>query len=745
MSAPVGNLPATLTSFVGRRREVAEIRRLLTVGRLVTLTGTGGVGKTRLALAAGEACAKAFPDGVWLVDLAPVRDPATVAATAASVLRAPDRRSAPDLDRLAEHLARQRALLVLDNCEHVVDESAELAKALLTACPDLRVLVTSRETLAVTGEHVFTVPPMPVADEAVDLLCDRATALRPDFRLTDANRAEAARLCALLDGLPLAIELAASRLRTLSVTQLAHRLADRFALLTGGCRTTHPRQRTLLGMIEWSYELCAPEERTLWNRLSVFTGGFTLDAAEEVCSGDGLPAHHVVDLLDRLVSRSVVLTTQAEGPPRYRLLETIREYGRLRLTETGEHPRTLRRHRDFYLDRAEHLAARWFGPGQQDALAWLRAEHADLVTALECPAADDDGEGALRLAVALRHHWCADGFLTEGHRQLDRLLAQHPRPTPVRVGALWCAAWVALLRGDLNRAQELLDTAEQAGADDPFVTGLRGSLAAFRGDMREAAVHYDEALAAHRRDGDGPQALFWLFQKSVVQVHLGDPAALATSTRAVELAEEHGEHLYRSYALWALGFARWAHGDEEGGLVHTRAALEILRGFNDYAGTVMSLEIFAWITAARGEHERAAVLLGAVRALSRATGVCAAYAFGGLHARCEASIVAALGDAGYEKALAQGLDHDTPARAIALALDDVPAAVTGPAAVDPLTRREREVAALVAEGLTNRQVAGALGLSPRTADTHVAKILAKLGFVCRAQVAAWWTENRTSA
>ncbi|MDX3524217.1 ATP-binding protein [Streptomyces scabiei] len=395
-----GNLPAALTSFVGRRREIADIRRLLGAGRVVTLTGVGGVGKTRLALAVAEASRKAFPGGVWLVDLAAVRDPVAVAATAAGVLRIPDRGPGPVLARLTDHLATQRALIVLDNCEHLIEASAELAKALATTCPNLRVLATSRETLDIAGEHVFTVPPLSVPDEAVHLLTDRATALRPEFRLTAASRTEAVRLCSVLDGLPLAIELAAARLRTLSVEQLLGRLEDRFALLTGGCRTTLPRQRTLRGMIEWSYELCAPSERLLWERLSVFSGAFTLEAVEEVCTGDGLPAHEVVTLLDRLVAQSVVLVTKDDGAPRYRLLETIREYGRMRLAASGEHPRLSRRHREFYLDRAERFAEQWYGPDQRDILAWLRAEHANLVAALECP--DTDAADAADASDAAR-------------------------------------------------------------------------------------------------------------------------------------------------------------------------------------------------------------------------------------------------------------------------------------------------------------------------------------------------------
>ncbi|MPY46091.1 AAA family ATPase, partial [Streptomyces phyllanthi] len=397
-----GNLPAALTTFVGRRRDIAEIRRRLGAARLLTLTGVGGVGKTRLALEAAAAARKGFADGVWLVDLAPVRDPSAVAGATATALGVPDLGARPVLDQLTGHLARRRALIVLDNCEHLVDACAELAETLLSGAPELRVLATSRRTLGIAGEHVFTVPPLSVPDEAVELLLDRASAIRPEFRVTGTNRDAVTRLCARLDGLPLAIELAASRLRTLTVEQLADRVEDRFALLTGGSRTARPRQRTLRALIDWSYELCGPAERLLWNRLSVFAGGFDLDAAEGVCSGDGVPRHEVLDLLDRLVAQSVVLTTEHEGTARYRMLETIRQYGRERLAEYGadEERRLLRRHRDHFLSLAEHLAADWYGPGQEEALARLRTEHGNLRVALEyeygSQGAGTDGTGGDR-------------------------------------------------------------------------------------------------------------------------------------------------------------------------------------------------------------------------------------------------------------------------------------------------------------------------------------------------------------
>ncbi|MFM9443771.1 ATP-binding protein [Streptomyces acidiscabies] len=313
-----GNLPAALTAFVGRHRDLAEVRRRLGTTRLLTLTGMGGVGKTRLALEVAAASATDFADGVWLVDLAPLRDPSLVANTVATALGGPGLGTGPVIDRLTAFLAPRAPLIVLDNREYLVDTCAELAHVLLSASPGLRVLTTSRQVLGIYGEHVFAVPPLE-PDDAMELLRDRTNAVRPEFRISDGNRAMVLRLCEGLDGLPLAIELAAFRLRTLSVDEAVNRLEDRFRLLANGSRVARPHQRTLRALIDWSHELCTPAERLLWHRLTVFSGDFGLDAAEAVCAGDGIGRDEVLDLLDQLVVQSIVLPTEREGLPRYRL------------------------------------------------------------------------------------------------------------------------------------------------------------------------------------------------------------------------------------------------------------------------------------------------------------------------------------------------------------------------------------------------------------------------------------------
>ncbi|MEU6192260.1 LuxR C-terminal-related transcriptional regulator [Streptomyces sp. NPDC047061] len=741
----VGNLPAALTSFVGRARDLAEARRHLGESRLLTLTGAGGVGKTRLALEVGAASVSDFEDGVWLVDLASVRDPALVVNATATALRVPDLGAAMITEQLAAFLARRSALIVLDNCEHLVDASAELVHTLLSAAPGLRMLTTSRHALGIHGEHVFAIPPL-APDDALELLRARATAVRSEFAVTDGNRAQVLRLCTDLDGLPLAIELAASRLRTLTVDEVLDRLTDRFGLLTGGSRVARPHQRTLRGLIDWSHDLCTPVEQLLWHRLSGFPGDFGLDAAEVVCSGDGIERDEVLDILDRLVIQSVVVPTVHEGKPRYRVLETIRGYGLERLVESGQEQDVRHRHHAFYVAFAERIANAWCGFGEEESLNRLRAERAHLRMALEHGRAP---QATLALAAALRLHWCEGGFLGEGRLWLERALEAAPEPTPARAKALWVASWVATLQRDHAAAHRWLDEAAQLGGqlDDPsvcaHVQSLRGMVALFGGRMKEAVPLFEEAVTAHEESGDETSAIYALTRLATAQSHLGDPRGAQTCRQLSAVAEEHDERLVRAQAQWVLGYAAWRRGDLPEAVAMTRSALENAQGFNGYDTIGLMLEQLAWASAAGGHHRQAARLLGTARALRQDIGA-TIFTFGPLaveqHVQCEEEVVRALGKAAYEEALAEGAAHRSPDEAIAYALHLEPE----PPATDPLTPREREVAALVAEGMTNRQIATALGRSPRTIDAHIENILAKLGFGSRARIASWWTAKQAS-
>jgi predicted ATPase/DNA-binding CsgD family transcriptional regulator len=754
-----GNLPVGVTRFVGRRRELAEVRQLLAQSRLVTLTGVGGVGKTRLAVEAAGQLRHAFPDGTWMADLSAVDDPSQVPQAIVNALGIIDQSTRLAADKVTGHLGDAVALIVLDNCEHLADACAALVSRLLSQTRGVRVLATSRRPLGITGEHLLPVPPLPVPGpeaarhavaalsqyDAVTMLADRTAALQPGFAVTEGNAAAVIRVCAQLDGLPLAIELAASRLRSLSLEQLADRLEHRFTVLNRGSPAAQPRQQTLRAVFDWSYSLCSAAEQLLWARLSVFPGTFDLDAAEAVCEGPGLPADAILDELDRLVAQSIVLAELHGSRMRFRLLETVRQYGRERLAGAGEEEALRLRHRDFYLALAERQAAQWYGPRQEEGLARLRDEHANLQAALEFSAADPAGpRAALDLTVALRNHWYADGYLPEGRRWLDRALAPPgPGAANARVHALWVAAWVCLLQGDDLAAQTRLDECDALAASlgdqraAGFARSLRGTAELFGGRITEAIALFEEALAVFAGIADTEGAGWAYFQLAISLAHRGSSArAQAVCKEALQVSEAHGERLGRSYALWVLGFDTWLQrGPQAADLA--RSALEIQRGFNDPVGAALIIELLAWIAASSGDATRAAGLLATADSVWSLIGTTIA-AFGpplgGHRADCEARARAALGQRDLAAASRQGR-HSTVEAAIASVLDEPLPPAPSPAGL--LTLREREVAALVADGLSNRAIAARLVISQRTVDGHVERILAKLGFTSRAQVAAW--------
>ncbi|KWW99080.1 Protein kinase [Carbonactinospora thermoautotrophica] len=563
----MGNLPADVTSFVGRRREVTEVKRLLSTGRLVTLTGTGGVGKTRLALHVAADLQRAFTDGVWLVELAQLRDPALLVHTVAAALKLADLPGSGPAAVLAGQLKGKQLLLVLDNCEHLLDACAVLAETLLRAVPGLRILATSRQTLGVTGEHIEAVPPLSLPDpdtplppgaaaryEALRLFAERAAAAVPGFTITADNQTTITWICRRLDGIPLAIELAAVRLRALSPDQLLARLDDGYRLLTTGSRAAPPRQQTLRAAVEWSFDLCSPTERSLWARLSVFAGGFDLEAAEQVCAGDDLPPGAILDLVAQLVDKSILSRVEQDSQVRYELLETIRQYGYERLREQGEHTTYQRRHRDRYARLAARFMAEFFGPGQ---LAWftrLRQEHANLRAALDfCLTEPGEAEVALRIAVDLRVYWHATGFLSEGRSWLDRALALAPGVTPARVRALWVDGWLTLIQSGPDHATALLEEAGRVGRrlDDRLVladtTLASGVAAMYRGDVRLATGLLDDALARYRALDNPLGTAATLIQLPLAAALVGDAdRAVALGEELQALSEAHDERWYRA-------------------------------------------------------------------------------------------------------------------------------------------------------------------------------------------------------
>ena len=767
-----GNLPAELTSFVGRRGELAEVRRLLAGSRLVTLTGVGGVGKTRLALRAAAELRRAFHGGVWLVQLDQLRDEALVAQAIAGALGLQDRAGFSPEAALADYLAGRQLLLVLDNCEHLVDAVAKLADLLLRAAPGLRVLATSREALIIDGEMVLAVPPLGAPDlgqqltpaqlgvfPAVRLFAERAAQVVPGFAVTEANHAAVAGICRRLEGLPLAIELAAARLPVLSPEQVDARLGDRLGLLTRGGRTNPARQQTLRASIGWSYELCSRAERLLWARLSVFAGGFELDAAEGICADHRLAAEDMLGLLAALADKSILTVAHGQGVARYRLPEVLREFGQERLQESGEDAALRRRHRDWHEQLARRADTGWLSPQMTDWAARLFREHANVAAAQDfCQAEPGEAEAGLRIALHVwpLYYWGA-GHVSEGRYRLGQVLARAGEPTVWRARGLLLAGFLATVGGDRGAVQPLLaqGTGLARQLDDPatraFAAWVAGHVRSFAGDLPRATAQFETGLAVL------PAAAVHARQRALLLTCLAVAAGLAgDEERAVgchrelaaltEAGSEFSRRWSSAYSLWALGAAAWRRGDLDRAAGLHQQSLRLRR--NDRMGTTFSVEALAWIAASQHQDERAAVLLGAAAGLLQSgTTLDGFQPLAGHHRDCERQARQALGEAAFQAACQRGRDlpaEDAVAYALQQPTKKPPDKPPAPAVSDraPLTPRELQVARLVAGGRSNKQIAAELVISPRTAEGHVERILAKLGFTSRAQAAAWVAASR---
>ncbi|MFG3441354.1 ATP-binding protein [Nonomuraea sp. NPDC047897] len=753
-------LPAELTSFVGRRQEIADVKRLLSGSRLVTLVGVGGVGKTRLALRVAADVRRAFPDGVALVELATLEGPDLLVRTVSEVLQIVDFSTRPALDVLAERIRDKRMLLVLDNCEHLLHDCAVLAETLVRAGAGLRILATSRQALGATGEQTMVVPALPLPErdgsrlsaealersDAVRLFAERAAAVVPGFEVTEDNRDAVARICASLDGIPLAIELAAVRLRALSVEQLLLRLEDRFGLLTAGSRALLPRQRTLRALIDWSHTLCTEQEQLLWGRLSVFAGSLDLEAAEKVCSGDGIAAEEVVDLVIGLVDKSILIREEHQPNVRYRLLETIRQYGRDRLRESGQEEALRRRHRDWFHELVIDAHRQWFGPDQVSWYTRLRTEHDNLRTALDfCATTPGESETGLTMATALRYYWIAADFPQEARSWLGRLLAIDPRPTSARAWAQCLTARLAVLQSDFAVAESLIPQCRELGERlrDPALTGatayVAGLGALLRRDLEAARTLLGEALEHCRRADDPMGTANALIYLATTHSLLGSSEeAGARFEECLAICGPRREHWFRSYTLWAYGIEVWRRGDTRRAIEMEREAVRLKEPFDDGLGVALCIEALAWMGCGAGarETERAALLLGALREIWRSYG---GPLFGYLaeyHDACELTAREALGARKFDAAVRKGAGL-TAGEALEYAMrPGLPAPEPGHEA-SPLTPREMEIAGLVAQGMSNKAIAATLVIAQRTAEGHVEHILSKLGFTSRVQIAAW--------
>ncbi|MEU9854078.1 regulator [Streptomyces sp. NPDC047974] len=677
------NLPAELNRFVGRTGERAELAALLAESRLVTVLGVGGVGKTRLALKTAAEVQKRYGEGVRLAELAPLRDPGLVEHALIEALGLTDHTPRAPREVLREHLAERRLLLVLDGFEHLVEDCAPLVHELLTAAPGLTVLATGRRPLRLPGEAVLTLAPMAEPD-ALALLTERAAGAGAPALDADASVRE---LCRRLDGIPLALELAAGRLPLLSVEQLLARLDDRFRLLGGGGRGVLPRHQTLRTAIGWSHELCTPEERLLWARLSVFAGPFDLEAVEYVCGGPDLPPEAVLDLLGGLLAQSLVTREDTAAGPGYRMLDTVAAYGAEWLAQLGDTERMRRRHRDWYMGLATWCELEWFSPRQAEVAARTAAALPNLRAALDlCLELPEDAHLAQHLAGTLWFAWVGCGRLAEGRHWLDRALALESGHEEARLKALWVLGYVAVLQGDATAAVGALHSCrERARASrnrlaEAYATHRMGCLALLTDDFPRAEELLGRALDAYGELGElNSNVLMGQVELAMARAFRGDLEGATAICREVrEVCEERGERWTRAYALYVLAYSAWTRG----ALAQARELLvecvTINHLFRDLVGVVLAVELLALVTVSEGDAVEAAVLQGAALPVWDAVGIqlFGSGSFDGPRALCAGRAVEELGAERYEEALrfGQGLSLD---ETVERALADRPAAVGG--------------------------------------------------------------------
>ena len=784
---PKDNLPLQLTSFIGREREIADLRMLL-VGeaRLVTLTGPGGSGKTRLALSVASGLAGDFKDGVWLVELASLSDPDLVPQAVASVLSVRETPGLTMTGTLVEHLEGREALLILDNCEHLVEACAALTDTLLHACPKLRILATSREALAVAGERNWPVPSLSSPDprnlpqieelvriESVLLFVERARSQRADFALDSRNASSVAEVCQRLDGIPLAIELAAARVGALSTGQISNRLERSLGLLSGRDRTAPERQRTLRGTLDWSYELLKKEERELFGRLSVFAGGFTLEAAEAVCAGEEIERDEVLDLLGHVMNKSLVVAAAGEeGALRYRMLEPVRQYGWEKLAEFGEAERVRRRHAEYYLALAEEAEPELSGAHEGVWLERLEAEHSNLRAALGWSLEGGDASLGLRLAGVLGGFWYKHGHLSEGRMWLDRELAEDSASSAIeRARALDQAGWIALYQGDLEPSVALLEESLSLFKELKHEPGIAASLA----KLGHAVLHQEDDgyLTALCEEAEALRSAF------------GDRRAIGELIVFLGMVALYEGDLERAITLLdeSLGLFRELASEPHVAPDYQRGGIELSTAIDLVAGQAQE---YLWLAVLeQGDHQRAVALLEEELRLSLELGnkpkisycLLGLAAMAALQGRPDRAVrlwVAAetlreeiglglplwdhtptnyqailaatrsqLDDAAFEAARSEGRAM-SPEQAVEYALqgpqapEESGAPQTYPAG---LSAREVDVLKLVARGMTNAQVGQELFISPNTVNRHLNSVYRKLGVSSRATATRFASEH----
>jgi predicted ATPase/DNA-binding CsgD family transcriptional regulator len=743
-----GNLPVEATSFVGRRRELADLRKKLGAARVVSLVGPGGVGKTRLAIRAASDLGRGFKDGAWLVELAEIQDPNLVGNAVMAALDLRDQAATAPHDLIRAYLQDKALLLVLDNCEHLLPAVADLATDVVTHAAGVRILATSREPLAIAAEHVVPVPPMalPAAgsqeqSEAVRLFVERAEAASGTFALTPANQPSVADLCRRLDGLPLALELAAVRTRVLTVEQILERLSDRFALLTGGGRAALPRHQTLETAIDWSHDLLNQEERTLFRRLCVFAGRFTLKDAEAVCGG-------TLELMSSLVDKSLVIKEDARGVACYRLHETMREYAREKLQQAGESAATMEKCVDHYVTTTEVASPE----ARFHLIEWLAEmdlEIDNIRAVLRRCLAEGDSVRGIELATSLAWFWI-NRATTEGVRWLDELVASGPGNPETLAWTYFIRGFLAVLQGDWVAARPALEkgiaAAKAAGQPIQLVNSLAmASIAEVLAGEREAAKKFlGEAERVAANIDDIPTRVTILQARSLNGIFEGDVDGVReAATEGERLSRQVGDLYAQHMMLLNLGGAAMFGGDLATSKDLYERALRIAYQVDDRIGQFYLLAALAYLAAVAGQVRIAAQLLGASDTIRMGAGAAVMAVLAPYVEMAAEQATKGLGPSRYRAEFENGrrLGRDA---AVKLALGESISAPREEHRRDgALGKREDDVVRLVAEGLSNKQIASRLFISERTVDSHVRSILNKLGFNSRAQIAAWMASSNS--